>query len=221
MPASLINSSEYLLCNGFHCSLLKAYNELDCCVCRRAVYSVTGWLNANEATSALGGRLPSSSDENDGLLRAGEPSLVGPAGEPLWRRPLGFVCLPATVYAAHSCEDFAAIECCVLADVYARRIRVERNSLILWTTWKKGGSAGVRISMQTTRPSVRLAETDADASRPTSEHMAELRRSNELLRQQLQQAVSLPSTWMIEDGICHLFVQYADIHIFQKKLETY
>ena len=59
---------------------------------------------------------------------------------------------------------------------------------------KKGGSAGARRSVRNTRPSVRLVETDADVSRPAIEEMAELKRQNELLRQQLQQSVSLPAT---------------------------
>ena len=44
------------------------------------------------------------------------------------------------------------------------------------------------------RPPVRLVETDAKVSRPAIEEMAEVKRQNELLRQQLQQSVSLPST---------------------------
>ena len=62
------------------------------------------------------------------------------------------------------------------------------------TRGKKGGSAGARRSVRNTRPSVRLVETDAGVSRPAIEEMAELNRQNELLRQQLQQSVSLPAT---------------------------
>ena len=62
------------------------------------------------------------------------------------------------------------------------------------TRGKKGGSAGARRSVRNTRPSVRLVETDADVSRPAIEEMAELKGQNELLRQQLQQSVSLPAT---------------------------
>ena len=62
------------------------------------------------------------------------------------------------------------------------------------TRGKKGGSAGARRSVRNTRPSVRLVETDAGVSRPAIKEMAELKRQNELLRQQLQQSVSLPAT---------------------------
>ena len=58
------------------------------------------------------------------------------------------------------------------------------------TRGKKGGSAGVRRSVRNTRPSVRLAEPDV--GRSAIDEMAELKKQNELLRQQLQQAVSLP-----------------------------
>ena len=51
-----------------------------------------------------------------------------------------------------------------------------------------------RRGIRNTRPSVRLVETDADVSRPAIEEIAELKRQNELLRQQMQQSVSLPST---------------------------
>ena len=68
---------------------------------------------------------------------------------------------------------------------------------------KKGGSARARRSVRNTRPSVRLADTDADVSTPKSEQMAELRRQNELLRQQLQQAGSLPSTSSAQQSSFH------------------
>ena len=71
------------------------------------------------------------------------------------------------------------------------------------TRGKKGGSAGARRSVRNTRPSVRLADTDADVSTPESEQIAELIRQNELLRQQLQQAGSLPSTSSAQPSSFH------------------